>query len=80
MQRLQSDPAAELLIFGHSHVAALERAPEGGVYANAGSWMSRPTYLRVDERRIALMEWAGSAEGHSIDTLDRQAEEALTEP
>jgi UDP-2,3-diacylglucosamine hydrolase len=79
MSALASDPTIELLIYGHSHVAALERSPLGGVYANAGSWMSRPTYLRIDERRVALMEWNGSAEGDCLDALDRRTEEALTE-
>lgn len=80
MNRLVSDPSLELLIFGHSHVAALERTPRGSVYANAGSWMSKPTYLRVDERRIALMEWSGSAEGDCLHALDRGPEEALAKP
>jgi len=80
MDRLASEPSVELLIFGHSHVAALERSPEGSVYANAGSWMSNPTYLRVDETRIALMQWTGSAEGECLDALDRGTQEALPEP
>jgi UDP-2,3-diacylglucosamine hydrolase len=78
MNRLASEPSVELLIFGHSHVAALERSPGGSVYANAGSWMTKSTYLRIDERRIALMEWTGSAEGECLDRLDRGAEKALT--
>jgi UDP-2,3-diacylglucosamine hydrolase len=77
MAELEARSEIELLIYGHSHVAALERAPRGGVYANAGSWMSRPTYLRVDERRVALMTWDGSAEGECLDVLDRRTEEAL---
>jgi UDP-2,3-diacylglucosamine hydrolase len=79
MSRLVAKPELELLIYGHSHVAALERSPGGGVYANAGSWMSRPTFLRVDERRIALMAWNDSAESECLDALDRRTEEALTE-
>jgi UDP-2,3-diacylglucosamine hydrolase len=80
MSRLEGDESLELLIYGHSHVAALERAPSGGVYANAGSWMDTPTFLRVDERQIALMQWTGSAEGERLHALDRRAEKALTEP
>jgi UDP-2,3-diacylglucosamine hydrolase len=79
MANLAADPSVELLIYGHSHVSALERSPVGGVYANAGSWMTKPTFLRVDHYRIALMEWNGSAEGECLDTLDRRAEKALTE-
>jgi UDP-2,3-diacylglucosamine hydrolase len=77
MNRLAADANVELLIFGHSHVAALEASPTGAVYANAGSWMSRPTYLRVDDRRIALMQWSESAEGECIDSFDRRTEKAL---
>lgn len=80
MDRLAASGPVELLIYGHSHVPALERSPHGGIYANAGSWMTKPTYLRVDEQRVALMEWTGSAEGHRLDALDRRAEKALTEP
>jgi UDP-2,3-diacylglucosamine pyrophosphatase LpxH len=79
MTNLAAEPSVELLIYGHSHVAALERSPGGSVYANAGSWMSKPTFLRIDEQRIALMEWNGSAEGERLDALDRRAEKALTE-
>lgn len=79
MAELAARPEIDLLIYAHSHVAALERAPGGGVYANAGSWMSRPTYLRVDERRVALMAWGGSAEGECLDALDRRPEEPLPE-
>jgi len=78
MAQLAADPSVDLVIYGHSHVPALERSNAGGVYANAGSWMSKPTFLRVDERRIALMEWTGSAEGDCLDALDRRAEKALT--
>jgi UDP-2,3-diacylglucosamine hydrolase len=80
MTRLNAEPSLELLICGHSHVAALERAATGGVYANAGSWMSKPTFLRIDERRVALMEWKDSAESECLHTLDRGAEKALSEP
>ena len=55
---LAGDPRLELLIFGHSHVAVLEKAPSGGVYGNAGTWLGDSTYLRIDERRISLCRWA----------------------
>ena len=67
----------DLLIFGHSHVAALERMPGGNVYANAGSWLDAPTYLLVTPKRVALREWRGSAEGADLHALDRVAQEAL---
>jgi UDP-2,3-diacylglucosamine hydrolase len=68
----------ELLIYGHSHVTALMRMPTGAVYANAGSWLDAPTFLRATEERIELRRWDGSAEGLHLDALDRVAEKALT--
>jgi UDP-2,3-diacylglucosamine hydrolase len=66
-----------LLIYGHSHVAALERMPSGNVYANAGSWLDAPTYLLVTPERVALREWRGSPEGPDLHALDRVAEKPL---
>jgi UDP-2,3-diacylglucosamine hydrolase len=74
---LAADPSLELVLFGHSHVATLVRGPTGGVYANAGSWLDAPTYLRILPERIELREWDGSAEGLHLDALDRSAEKAL---
>jgi UDP-2,3-diacylglucosamine hydrolase len=77
---LDANPALDLLVFGHSHVPALERTPRGGIYANAGSWLDAPTYLMLTPERVELLEWRGSAEGHRLDAIDRRAEEALTHP
>lgn len=74
---LASAEAPELLIYGHSHVTALERMPGGGVYANAGSWLDAPTYLVVTPDRIALRAWSDSAEGPDLDAIERVAEEPL---
>jgi UDP-2,3-diacylglucosamine hydrolase len=68
----------DLLVFGHSHMAALERG-SSGVYANAGGWAERPTYLRVTAERIELREWNGSADGVQLDALDRRTEKSLAE-
>ena len=67
----------ELIVFGHSHVATLERLPSGAVYANPGSWLDAPTFLRVTEDAIALRQWDGSAESADLDAFDRSAEKAL---
>src|SRR5206468_8532110 len=72
---LAADPALELLVFGHSHVSALERMPSGNVYANAGSWLDAPTFLAITPERIALREWDGSAESADLYALDRPAKE-----
>ena len=73
---LAGEPALELLIYGHSHVSALERMPSGNVYANAGSWLDAPTFLAITPDRIALRTWLGSTEGPDLDALDRGTEEA----
>ncbi|MDB4917157.1 MAG: hypothetical protein JWM95_4801 [Gemmatimonadetes bacterium] len=74
---LSTDRKLELLVYGHSHVAALERMPTGNVYANAGSWLDAARYLAVTPDRIALRAWDGSAEGPDLDVLDRVPEKTL---
>lgn len=73
---LDAQQSLELVVFGHSHVAALDRLP-AGVYANAGSWLDRPTYLVVTPLEISLRAWDGSPEGTHLDTLERVAKEPL---
>ena len=75
--RLAEAGGPRLVVFGHSHVPSLARAPGGGVYANAGSWLDRPTFLRVTPDRVELRLFDGSDEGERLDALDRVAEEAL---
>jgi UDP-2,3-diacylglucosamine hydrolase len=75
-ETLRADPTLELLVFGHSHVAALERAGSGNVYANAGSWLDAPTFLAITPERIALRQWEGSAESPDLHAFDRAAKEA----
>ena len=53
------------------------RVTPRSVYANAGSWLDAPTFLRVTPERIALRHWLGSAEGPDLDAFDRVAKEAL---
>ena len=74
---LQRRADIELLIYGHSHVPALKRISPTQVYANAGSWLDRPTFIRITEDRVALREWTGSAESPDLDALDRTAEKSL---
>ncbi len=76
LEALAADAAVELLVYGHSHVRALERAPGGGVYANPGAWLNEPTYLRVDPDAVSLCRWNASAgEGERLDVLERRAQE-----
>jgi UDP-2,3-diacylglucosamine hydrolase len=72
---LLADPTLELLVFGHSHVAALERVQNGNVYANAGSWLDAPTFLAITPERIALRHWEGSAESPDLYAFDRATKE-----
>ncbi|HEV8216033.1 MAG TPA: hypothetical protein VGP95_09375, partial [Gemmatimonadaceae bacterium] len=73
-----ADPSLELIIMGHSHVATLERLPGGTIYANPGSWLDAPTFLRITEDRVALRRWEGSAESSDLDAFHRVAKESLT--
>ena len=73
---LAADPALDLVVYGHSHVRALERVRGGGVYANPGAWLDEPTYLRVDREVVTLCRWDASAgEGERLDAFERGAEE-----
>jgi UDP-2,3-diacylglucosamine hydrolase len=77
-RRLGQQREIELLIYGHSHVAELQRIGNS-VYANAGSWLDTPTFLCVRPERIDLQRWDdASNEGVNLHTLDRIAEKALT--
>ena len=55
-QRLGAADAPELLIFGHSHVATLERVHRG-TFANPGAFMDAPQYLRIVPERVELRRW-----------------------
>lgn len=73
MDLLANDPAVELVVFGHTHVRALERAATGGVFANPGAWLQEPTFLRVTPDAVELKRWDGSTEGVRLDVLQRRA-------
>ena len=63
----------DLLVYGHSHVAALERMSSGNVFANAGSWLDAPTYLKLTPTAVDLIEWDGSPEGKRLNSIDLRA-------
>jgi UDP-2,3-diacylglucosamine hydrolase len=79
LRRIAENSGLDLVVFGHSHAAALARGAHGAVYANAGTWLEAPTFLHVTPNRIELRRWSGSAEGECLDAVDRRAEEALAE-
>lgn len=79
MRELENDRELELLIYGHSHVAALERSQSGGVFANAGSWLDAPTYLKITPETIELRSAKpDSPEGDCLNSVDRRSKEAST--
>ena len=55
-QRLGAADAPSLLIFGHSHVTAVERVGRG-VFANPGAWLDAPRFLRVTPDQVELCRW-----------------------
>jgi UDP-2,3-diacylglucosamine hydrolase len=76
---LSTRPELDLLIYGHSHAATLERMRSKQVYANSGSWLEVPQFLRITPERVALREWRGSAESPDLYAFDRPGKESLAE-
>jgi UDP-2,3-diacylglucosamine hydrolase len=74
---LAGTPGLKLVVYGHSHMAALERLPGGAVYANSGAWVTEPTYVLVNPDRVSLRRWDGSPEGVELDGVERMTEKAL---
>lgn len=70
---LAAESSVDLLVYGHSHVAALERSPSGGIFGNAGSWLDAPTYLVIRDSVVELRQADESAEGNCLNSLDRRA-------
>jgi UDP-2,3-diacylglucosamine hydrolase len=70
-KQLEKATKFEVLVYGHSHVPALEKMEGGGVFANAGSWLDAPTFLRVTDEAIELLEWDGSSKGKCLNSVNR---------
>lgn len=68
--RLAAADAPAMLIFGHSHVATLERM-HGRVFANPGAWLDAPRFLRVVPERVELRVWDGDTSRVEA-TLERE--------
>ena len=75
--RMAEPNGPNLVVYGHSHVAGLTRAPHGGVYANPGAWGATPCYLCVTADRIELREPVDSGEDRCLDAVEYRADEAL---
>jgi UDP-2,3-diacylglucosamine hydrolase len=70
-QELKRSTSIDVLVYGHSHVPALEQMDNGRVFANAGSWLDAPTYLRLTDEALELRKWDGSAEGPCLNSVNR---------
>ena len=69
--RLAGADAPEVVVFGHSHVATVERA-ERGVFANPGAWLDQSRFLRFTPERLELCRW--TAQGRLVESsLDHTA-------
>ncbi|NJS15770.1 MAG: hypothetical protein HC788_15805, partial [Sphingopyxis sp.] len=77
LARIAAPGGPNLVIFGHSHVAGLTRAPNGGVYANPGGWGDVPRYLAITASRIELREQLPSGEDRCLDLVEYGSDEAL---
>lgn len=66
-QTLRSDETLDVVVYGHTHVAMLERlSTEHGVYANPGAWLNEPTFLKFTTDRVALCRWDGEHEREDV--------------
>ena len=72
--RLATDSTTDLVIFGHSHVAALERTRERTESSRMRAHGSTRRPISSSATAIELREWDGSAEGKRLDVIDRAAE------
>ena len=70
-RQLAQSTDLDLLVYGHSHVATLEKMESGNVFGNAGSWLDAPTFLRVTDEAIELRQWDGSAQGACLNSINR---------
>jgi UDP-2,3-diacylglucosamine hydrolase len=70
-RQLAQSSNLDLLVYGHSHVATLEKMESGNAFGNAGSWLDAPTFLRVTDEAIELRQWDGSSQGACLNSINR---------
>lgn len=58
---LDSDPALDLVVFGHAHRPELREVDLDRHYLNPGDWISSFTYGVVEPDGVELMEWGEGA-------------------
>ena len=79
LARVAAPGGPNAVVFGHSHVAGIVRAPNGGVYANPGGWGAVPRYLRLTATRLELLEFDQSGEDRCLDFVERGADKSLAD-
>ena len=77
LARVTAAGGPNLVVFGHSHVAGIARAPNGGVYANPGAWGDVPRYLKLTTTSLELREFNPSGEDRCLDVVEHGTDEAL---
>lgn len=80
IERVMATGGPNVVVFGHSHVAGITRAPNGGVYANPGGWGDVPRYLKLTDTQLLLIELTASGEDRCLDMVERRPDEALPDP
>jgi UDP-2,3-diacylglucosamine pyrophosphatase LpxH len=70
-EQLAKTKDLDLLVYGHSHVPALEKMESGGIFANAGSWLDAPTFLRLTDEAVELLQWDGSSQSACLNSINR---------
>ena len=70
-KQLEEASNLDLLVYGHSHVPALEQMENKRIFANAGSWLDSPTFLRLTDEAVELRRWDGSAQGECLNSINR---------
>ena len=76
---LAADRSLDLVVFGHTHMAQLERrSSTAGIYANPGAWLDAPTFLKITPERVSLCHWDGTRD--VVDaSIDRDVTPAARE-
>jgi UDP-2,3-diacylglucosamine hydrolase len=77
--RLSAADGPSVVVFGHSHVSGLTRAPRG-VYANPGAWGDRPRYLHIEASRVELREWRAEGSDECLDAVDHAGTSSHSAP
>jgi UDP-2,3-diacylglucosamine hydrolase len=54
---LSSDPALDLVVFGHCHRPELLEVEPGRYYLNSGDWLHHCTWARISPSDIELNQW-----------------------